>query len=117
MPRAVQTDIIPPVKVANTAAKGLKLREKFGRGGTDVGLKRARELAAREAITPDDIIAISSYFKRHKVDKKAKSHDWGELSNPSAGYIAWLLWGGDAGEGWADAMKIKLAKAANAKNR
>lgn len=105
---AGEDDVVPPVAVARAAAKGLKLRERFKRGGTSVGLRRARQLAGRESVSPRDITAISSYFKRHRVDKEATSHEWGDTDNPSAGYIAWLLWGGDAGEKWADAVKAKL---------
>jgi hypothetical protein len=39
---------------------------------------------------------MNSYFARHEVDKKGEG--WGV---DSAGYIAWLLWGGDAGRSWA----------------
>jgi hypothetical protein len=39
---------------------------------------------------------MNSYFSRHEVDKKGEG--WGK---DSAGYIAWLLWGGDAGWAWA----------------
>jgi hypothetical protein len=39
---------------------------------------------------------MNSYFSRHEVDKKGEG--WGK---DSAGYIAWLLWGGDAGWSWA----------------
>ncbi len=101
-------DLTPPATVAAAAKKGLELREKFGRGGTDVGVKRAEGLSARQAVTADDITHISSYFARHAVDKEAKSHEWGDESDPSAGYIAWLLWGGDAGRKWADGLKAKL---------
>lgn len=101
-------DMKPPVAVAKAAARGLELREKFGRGGTEVGIERARDLAARQAVSAEDIAAISSYFKRHAMDKDAKAHTWGDESDPSAGYIAWLLWGGDAGEAWADEMKAEL---------
>lgn len=97
-----------PAAVAAAARKGLELRERFGRGGTDVGVHRAAQLAGGKPVSDDDIKAISSYFKRHAVDKQAKAHDWGDESDPSAGYIAWLLWGGDAGETWADAEKAKL---------
>lgn len=105
-----KNEIIPPVAVARVAAKGLKLRERFKRGGTSVGLRRARQLADRASVSPRDITAISSYFKRHRVDKESSSHTWGDKKDPSAGYIAWLLWGGDAGEKWADAVKVKLDK-------
>lgn len=44
-----------------------------------------------------------SYFARHEVDKRAKS--FGNDQNPSAGYVAWLLWGGGEGRAWAVEMK------------
>lgn len=99
-----------PAAVAACARRGLELRDRFGRGGTDVGVRRARQLAEGEPVSDDDIIAISSYFKRHAVDKQAKAHRWGDEDDPSAGYVAWLLWGGDEGERWADAEKTKLAE-------
>ena len=101
-------DLTPPAAVAKAAKQGLELREKFGRGGTEVGVDRANQLAARKRVSEADIAAISSYFKRHSVDKDAKAHEWGDLDDPSPGYVAWLLWGGDAGEKWADAVKAKL---------
>ena len=103
-------DMKPPAAVAAAAKKGLELREKFNRGGTEVGVKRAHQLAGRHAVSEEDVTAISSYFKRHTVDKQAKAHEWGDDSDPSAGYIAWLLWGGDPGEKWADGLKAKLDK-------
>lgn len=104
-------DLTPPAAVAAAAKKGLELRAKFGRGGTEVGVHRAEGLAARHAVTAEDVVHISSYFARHAVDKDAKSHEWGDDGDPSAGYIAWLLWGGDAGRKWADGLKAKLDKA------
>jgi hypothetical protein len=29
------------------------------------------------------------------------THERAEEANPSAGYIAWLLWGGEPGRRWA----------------
>ena len=45
---------------------------------------------------------------RHDVDKQGKSHEWGSDTDPSAGYIAWLLWGGDEGKAWADRQAKSL---------
>ena len=101
-------DLTPPAAVAKAAKQGLELREKFKRGGTEVGVARAQQLCAGKPVSDADIAAISSYFKRHSVDKDAKAHDWGDLADPSAGFIAWQLWGGDAGETWADGVKAKL---------
>lgn len=105
----MKVDMVPPAAVAAQAKKGLELRERFKRGGTEVGVRRAKGLANREAVSDADVTKISSYFARHSVDKQAKAHKWGDESDPSAGYIAWLLWGGDAGKQWSDSLKVQLA--------
>jgi hypothetical protein len=78
--------LIPPADVAAAAKRGLELREKFHRGGTSVGVHRARQLAERRDVSFRDITAISAYFARHEVDKASKSHEWGDETDPSAGY-------------------------------
>ena len=104
-------DLTPPAAVAKNAKRGLELREAFGRGGTAVGVRRAHQLAERRAVTKRDIVTISSYFARHAVDKQGKARQWGDEKDPSAGYIAWLLWGGDEGRIWADETKARLDRA------
>lgn len=98
----------PTLKMAANAARGLKLHNKFKRGGTSVGVARAHQLVDRSALDADDIVSMASYFARHAVDKDAKSTTWGDASDPSAGFIAWLLWGGDAGEAWARRQRARL---------
>jgi hypothetical protein len=61
-----------------------------------VGVARARDLSNGKALSLDTLKRMNSYFARHEVDKKGEG--WGK---DSAGYIAWLLWGGDAGRAWA----------------
>ena len=97
---------VPPSDVAEAAAKGLELRGRFNRGGTDVGVARARDLKNRRALSDETIKRMASYFARHKVDKRAKN--FGDDKDPSAGYIAWLLWGGDAGRAWAEKQKSTI---------
>ncbi len=80
----------PPLEVALAAEKGLALRQQFHRGGTEVGINRAKQLKQREVIDLSTIKRMFSYFRRHSVDKHSK--DFGNESNPSKGYIAWLLW-------------------------
>jgi len=87
---------VPPQEVRNNAKRGLELRAKHGRGGTEVGVARARDLSNGKALSLDTLKRMNSYFARHEVDKKGEG--WGK---DSAGYIAWLLWGGDAGRAWA----------------
>lgn len=99
------SDTTPPADVAAAARKGLELRERFGRGGTKVGVARAHQLSSRKALSPKDIKAMHSYFARHAVDKKATARKWGDDDDPSAGYVAWLLWGGGAGRAWADKLR------------
>ena len=99
----------PTAKMADNARLGLELRERFGRGGTEVGVARARQLAAREALAPADIKSMYSYFARHAVDKNTTRHLWGSTEDPSAGFIAWLLWGGDEGREWVTKQRAKLA--------
>jgi hypothetical protein len=96
----------PPEEVAEAAKKGLLLKEKFNRGGTEVGWERAKQLKQRAPVSSSEIIKIANYFSRHEVDKKAKN--FGNESNPSKGYIAWLLWGGEPGKKWAKEIKKQL---------
>lgn len=82
------------------------LRDKFSRGGTEVGIARARDLKNRRTLTPETIMRMVSYFARHEVDKKGK--DFYNQVRPSNGQIAWLLWGGDVGRAWAEQVKRQL---------
>jgi hypothetical protein len=91
---------VPPQEVRNNAKRGLELRKEHGRGGTEVGVARARDLSNGKALSLETINRMISYFARHEVDKKGEG--WGK---DSAGYIAWLLWGGDAGRAWATRVK------------
>ena len=99
-------DFIPPKQVTHNARKGLKLRDNFGRGGTHVGVARAHQLSSGDYIDPETIQRMVSYFARHAVDKRAPR--LGNEENPSAGYIAWLLWGGDEGRTWAENLKKRF---------
>ena len=97
------------MKMAANARLGLRLREKFGRGGTEVGVRRAHQLADRRPLDPTDIKSMYSYFARHEVDKNSTKHRWGSLENPSPGFIAWLLWGGEEGKEWITRQRRQLS--------
>ena len=99
----------PTAKMAANAKKGLELRAKFHRGGTEVGVHRAEQLVAQEELSETDVKAMHSYFARHAVDKEGQSHEWGSDEDPSAGYVAWLLWGGEEGKTWVDRHAARLA--------
>lgn len=105
----------PPESVKNAAKRGLELRRQFGRGGTSVGVARARDLSNGKNVSPSTIRRMVSYFARHAVDAKAKN--WGNASNPSPGWVAWLLWGGDAGRTWANKVNRQMKRAEELKTR
>ena len=94
-------DLRPPATVAAAARRGLELRAEYSRGGTAVGVARARDLSNRRELSLDTVRRMVNYFTRHEIDLEAPAAKRGNPGYPSAGYIAWLLWGGDAGRTWA----------------
>jgi len=93
-----------PQSATNNAKRMLEWREKYGRdvvrGGTEVGWKRANQLANRESISLDTVKRINSFLARHeqnaKIDPKFKNEPWRDK-----GYVAYNLWGGKAMVSWA----------------
>lgn len=92
---------VPPPAVRRAAADGLALRAEYGRGGTEIGVARARDLSNGRDVSVDTLRRMIAYFDRHEVDLEAPAARRGNPGYPSAGKIAWLLWGGDAGRVWA----------------
>ncbi len=109
MKKAYKKINFKPPKAAREAAKrGLELRKKFKRGGLSSkaagklgigsGIVRASNLARGSNMSPRTVKRMKNYFTRHQKDKRP---GWGNTFNPTNGYIAWLLWGGDPGYRWA----------------
>jgi ATP-dependent protease ClpP protease subunit len=94
-------DLKPTEAMAAEAKLGLRWRREYNRGGTEVGVARARDISNRTNLSPETIGRMVSYFARHEVDKEGQGFSPGEDSYPSAGRIAWALWGGDPGASWA----------------
>ena len=86
------------------AQRGLDWRREFGRGGTEVGIARARDIVNGKNLSLDTVKRMNSFFARHSVDKQAEGFRPGEDGYPSNGRIAWALWGGDAGKDWAESI-------------
>jgi HK97 family phage portal protein len=110
-------DLEPTEEMAALAERGLKLREEYGRGGTEVGVARARDIKNRSNLSPETVGRMANFFGRHRVDLDAPAADPGHEDYPSAGVIAWLLWGGDpadpdgAGAAWAERKMDELERA------
>ena len=98
----------PPRAAMQEATRGLEWRREFGRGGTEVGIARARDIAAGRNLSADTIKRMVSYFARHEVDKKGKGWSPNQDGYPSSGRIAWAMWGGDAGRSFANKVAKKL---------
>lgn len=83
------------------AQRGLDWRSEYGRGGTEVGIARARDIVNGKNLPLDTVKRMHSFFSRHEVDKQADGFRPGEDGYPSNGRIAGALWGGDPGQAWA----------------
>lgn len=91
----------PTQEMKEEAQRGLDWRSEFGRGGTEIGIARARDISNGKQLPLDTINRMVSFFARHEVDKQAEGFSPGEDGYPSNGRIAWALWGGDPGQRWA----------------
>ena len=100
----------PTDGMKSEARKGLEWRKEFNRGGTSVGVARARDIVNGKELSDDTVKRMHSFFSRHEVDKRAEGFSPGEKGYPSAGRIAWALWGGDAGQSWARKKAASLSK-------
>jgi lambda family phage portal protein len=100
---AAAVDLRPTAGMAAAAKSGLKLHA-AGRSGS--GLKpetvaRARKIASRTSLTEAHVREMAAWFARH--DKASRSPGWNAKGKEKPGWVAWQLWGGDAGKTWSQA--------------
>lgn len=100
----------PTEAMANAAKRGLELRDKYNRGGTAVGIARARDISNMKNLSESTVLRMHSFFSRHAVDKKGKGWQQSDPEYPSNGLIAWLLWGGDSGKAWAESKRNEIMR-------
>jgi hypothetical protein len=103
-----EIDFVPPKSVSESAETALKWRDKGCSGGTTVGFMRANQLMKRQKLSPQTIKRMVSFFARHSKNRA----DGTDLTNgcPTPGYLAWMLWGGDAGEVWANKVNEQMKR-------
>jgi hypothetical protein len=107
---------IAPQAVRDAARKGLRLYEE-GRGGDGLQPKtvaEARTIAGRQDVSPDKLRRMRAWFARHESDKRP---GWDRAGKETPGYVAWLLWGGDAGRSWAIKMVAEMNRIDSGKER
>jgi hypothetical protein len=104
----------PTEAMRNNARRGLALREKWNRGGLSAdeasdagvgsGVARARDIINGN-LSLESVKRMYAFFSRHEknYNPKKKMPDGG----PTAGTIAWLLWGGSAGRAWSRSILKK----------
>lgn len=90
--------IAVPQFIKDNAKRGLELNKKgFGGDGLTSKTKQEARDMANGKVTIGKCVRMAAWFARHKPDTKTdgfknpKSADY-----PSAGLVAWLLWGGDS---------------------
>lgn len=97
----------PPASAIAAAKKGLAQRKEWGRGGLspseaksqgiDSGVTRARKIASG-SVSRHDVRRMSAFNRHRKNNRPDKKMPDG---GPTAGTIAWNLWGGTSGVNWA----------------
>ena len=95
---------IPPKAVQNAARVALERRRSVSpsnRGGTLVGVARARDLSGGKNISLDTIRRMRSYFARHDTPAERRNRRNDVKGKAS---VAWGLWGGNAGRTWANSV-------------
>lgn len=100
----------PTEGMVTEAQRGLDWRREHGRGGTEVGIARARDIINGKNLSESTVKRMYSFFSRHEVDKQGEGFSQGEDGYPSNGRIAWALWGGDAGYSWSRQIVERLKK-------
>jgi hypothetical protein len=100
----------PTDGMASAARRALKWKEEGKAGGTLVGMARANQLKDREPLSASTVLRMHSFFSRHEVDKRATGFSSGEEGFPSAGRVAWDLWGGDGGQTWASQKRDQIMR-------
>ena len=94
---------VPPRTVSKVACRGLAKRRKYKRGGTSVGVARARDLCNRANVSMRTVKRMSSYFARHRASRATNAKRLSDPTSPAS--IADDLWGGTAGMNWARRFK------------
>jgi len=99
---------VPPKSVQNKARRALERRRELPpsrRGGTSVGVARARSLSNGQNIPMETIRRITSFFARHDTPAERRNR---RNDKNSRAAIAWDLWGGNPGRAWAESVVRRL---------
>ena len=98
-------DLKPTAGMAAAAERGLRLHDegKSGDGLKPETVARAGRLSRREEMNEPWVREMNAWFARHEADRRP---GWDKPGEETPGFVAWLLWGGDAGQSFA-ARKVE----------
>jgi hypothetical protein len=71
------------------------------------GIQRANDLKSGDRMSPRSVRRMRNFFNRHRQYKTRGHHE----DKTSASYISWQLWGGDAGDRWAQKVVEQMERA------
>lgn len=103
-------DLKPTREMSDAAERGLRLYED-GKGGA--GLVRqtitdAHKMARGVALSEEKVRRMPGWFARHANNERP---GWDKPGEETPGFVAWLLWGGDAGRDWSERKVTEMDKA------
>lgn len=88
-----------PAAVRDEAMRALRMAYKHNYGAWNfIGIARAIQLAVVPSIGHKSVARMRAFFTRHAKD--ANAPHFGDDKNPSRGYLAHLVWGGDPAKAW-----------------
>lgn len=104
-------DFTPPEGARDAAQQGLDYRSEYGRGGTETGIARARDIANGRTLSPETIRRMTAFFSRHEKNRVSPADKTESDGGPTNGWIAWLLWGGDPARTWSEKVARQMESA------
>ena len=101
----MSVDLRPTKEMQAAAERGIRLYED-GKGGSGLvkqTITDAHKIARGVALSEEKVRKMPPWFARHATDKRP---GWDKEGEETPGFVAWLLWGGDAGRDWSE-RKVK----------
>lgn len=103
-----KNDLTPLKGVQQACQNGLDLKDEHGgKGLVENTIHAAQQMAKGKAIDEAHVKKMHGWFARHETDKRE-----GWNNPPTPGFVAWQLWGGDAGKRWVDRLYERMQKGA-----
>jgi uncharacterized protein YjbI with pentapeptide repeats len=105
----IKGPMVVPAAVRDEAMRALRMAHKHDYGAWNfIGVARAIQLAVVPSIGVKSTDRMRAFFTRHAKDANASG--FGNDKNPSRGYLAHLVWGGDPAKAWVMGMEKRTRR-------